>query len=362
MPQAPPVYKARPLAGIWATPPFLHNGSVPNLYQLLLPADKRDAKFLMGTKDFDAKNVGYVLKPLTDRGFIFDTAIAGNSNRGHEFRGSGGPTALPPTGAACVADAEAQSMVIDAKPMPPSKDGVLGPELTDDQRWAIIEYLKVHRNDPGADEFPGLLSLLGNPAEGPRSEDPGVLRDGTGQSGVIVAISGKVREIDAGPGEAMPGNMLEVLRSGGLTTARSAKSGDRHTTLAVAVLRSFMNRILIIGGTGNIGRQVVTQLTATRAQVRALVRNPDGARLPQQVEVMRGDLTCPDTLDACLAGIDTVFLVWTAPAAAAASRFGADREARAAYRISLCAAQNGAPVLPTAQSVPGAVRRYRADD
>ena len=31
---------------------------------------------------------------------------------------------------------------------------------------------------------------------------------------------------------------------------------------------------------------------------------------------MRGDLTCPDTLDACLAGIDTVFLVWTAPAAA----------------------------------------------
>jgi uncharacterized protein YbjT (DUF2867 family) len=78
-----------------------------------------------------------------------------------------------------------------------------------------------------------------------------------------------------------------------------------------------MGRFLIIGGTGNIGRQVVTQLTATGARVRALVRNPDGARLPQHVEVMRGDLTCPDTLDACLAGIDTVFLVWTAPAAAA---------------------------------------------
>ena len=79
-----------------------------------------------------------------------------------------------------------------------------------------------------------------------------------------------------------------------------------------------MNRILIIGGTGNIGRQVVAQLTATHAQFRALVRNPDQARLPQQVEVMRGDLTCPDTLDACLAGIDTVFLVWTAPPAAIA--------------------------------------------
>jgi uncharacterized protein YbjT (DUF2867 family) len=75
-----------------------------------------------------------------------------------------------------------------------------------------------------------------------------------------------------------------------------------------------VNRIVIIGGTGNIGRQVIAQLTSTRTPVRALVRNPDEARLPQQVEVFRGDLTCPDTLDACLAGIDTVFLVWTAPA------------------------------------------------
>ena len=79
-----------------------------------------------------------------------------------------------------------------------------------------------------------------------------------------------------------------------------------------------MNRILIIGATGNIGRQVVTQLTATHAQVRALVRNPDQARLPPQVEVMPGDLTCPDTLDACLVGIHAVFLVWTAPADAVA--------------------------------------------
>jgi uncharacterized protein YbjT (DUF2867 family) len=45
---------------------------------------------------------------------------------------------------------------------------------------------------------------------------------------------------------------------------------------------SVVNRILVIGGTGNIGRQVITQLTATRAEVRALVRNPDAARLPQQ--------------------------------------------------------------------------------
>jgi len=77
-----------------------------------------------------------------------------------------------------------------------------------------------------------------------------------------------------------------------------------------------MNRILLIGATGNIGRQVVTQLMPTQAQVRALVRNPEAAQLPRQIELMQGDLTRPDTLDACLAGIDTVFLVWTAPAAA----------------------------------------------
>jgi uncharacterized protein YbjT (DUF2867 family) len=74
-----------------------------------------------------------------------------------------------------------------------------------------------------------------------------------------------------------------------------------------------MNRILVIGATGNIGRQVVTQLIPTGAEVRALVRNPDSAHLPAEIEVIRGDLTCPDTLDAALAGIDTIFLVWTAP-------------------------------------------------
>ncbi len=77
-----------------------------------------------------------------------------------------------------------------------------------------------------------------------------------------------------------------------------------------------MSRILIIGATGTVGRQVVSQLMTTGANVRALVRNPDGARLPPQVEVIRGDLTLPETLDGCLIGVDTVFLVWTAPPSA----------------------------------------------
>ena len=51
-------------------------------------------------------------------------------------------------------------------------------------------------------------------------------------------------------------------------------------------------------------------------QVRALVRDPQTAALPPHVEVFRGDLTVPATLDACLDGIDAVFLVWTALPAA----------------------------------------------
>jgi len=79
-----------------------------------------------------------------------------------------------------------------------------------------------------------------------------------------------------------------------------------------------MNRILIIGATGNVGRQVLSQLQATGAHIRALTRNPDAAGLPSQVEVVRGDLTLPETLDGCLDGIDAVFLVWTAPPTAVA--------------------------------------------
>ena len=75
-------------------------------------------------------------------------------------------------------------------------------------------------------------------------------------------------------------------------------------------------RILVIGATGTVGRQVVLQLTAKGASVRAMTRNPAAAQLPSQVEVGRGDLTLPDTLDECLNDVDSVFLVWTAPMAA----------------------------------------------
>lgn len=70
--------------------------------------------------------------------------------------------------------------------------------------------------------------------------------------------------------------------------------------------------ILITGATGRTGREVVSRLVAEGVKVRALVRDPATCGLPQEVEVMAGDLTRPETLDAGLNGADAVFLVWTA--------------------------------------------------
>ncbi len=95
-------YKARPLSGIWATAPYLHNGSVPNLYELLLPENKRVAKFGVDSRyAFDAQTVGYVADD-EERAFRFNTRLPGNSNAGHDY----------------------------------------GTDLTRDQRWDLIEFLK----------------------------------------------------------------------------------------------------------------------------------------------------------------------------------------------------------------------------
>ena len=83
-------------------------------------------------------------------------------------------------------------------------------------------------------------------------------------------------------------------------------------------------RILVIGATGHVGRQVVQQLDAMGARVRALVRDP-AVDLPASVEIVRGDLTVPESLDVPIEGIDTVFLLWMAPpdaVAAALQRIG----------------------------------------
>lgn len=78
-------YKARPLTGIWATAPYLHNGSVPTLFDLLLEPDKRPKTFRVGTEEFDPVKVGFVTAPRTDNDFTFDVSVRGNSNQGHEY-------------------------------------------------------------------------------------------------------------------------------------------------------------------------------------------------------------------------------------------------------------------------------------
>jgi len=109
--QAQMVYKARPLDGIWATAPFLHNGSVPNLWALLSPVDERPKEFCLGSRQFDPKNVGY--ETTCEEGtFKLDTLIPGNLNTGHEFKDG------------------------------PRGKGVIGRSLKPEERWALIEFLK----------------------------------------------------------------------------------------------------------------------------------------------------------------------------------------------------------------------------
>jgi hypothetical protein len=77
-------YKARPLDGIWATPPYLHNGSVPTIEALLSPLADRPKTFWLGHREYDPKRLGYRFDKLPG-GFEFDTSLRGNHNTGHLF-------------------------------------------------------------------------------------------------------------------------------------------------------------------------------------------------------------------------------------------------------------------------------------
>jgi len=98
---ATPSYKARPLNGIWATAPYLHNGSVPNIWELLKPEEERVDVFYVGSQEFDPKNIGFETK-VNKYNFKYDTSISGNYNTGHLY----------------------------------------GTKLTDKEKWELIEYMK----------------------------------------------------------------------------------------------------------------------------------------------------------------------------------------------------------------------------
>lgn len=73
---------------------------------------------------------------------------------------------------------------------------------------------------------------------------------------------------------------------------------------------NFRDVILVTGATGNVGQHVVSGLLGTGPRVRALTRDPDSAGLPSGIEVARGDLSDPGTLDGPLDEVESVFLVW----------------------------------------------------
>lgn len=77
-------YAARPLYGIWAAAPFLHNGSVPTLYDLLLPPERRPKKFALGGRQYDPVKLGFVVETsCSQQDCMVDTTRTGDGNGGH---------------------------------------------------------------------------------------------------------------------------------------------------------------------------------------------------------------------------------------------------------------------------------------
>ena len=101
-------YKGRSLCGVWATAPYLHNGSVPSLWQLLTKPADRIKTFYVGSREFDPKEVGQEYRAPSPGSAVFEThdkdgePIPGNSNAGHLY----------------------------------------GTDLTDAQKWDLVEYMK----------------------------------------------------------------------------------------------------------------------------------------------------------------------------------------------------------------------------
>lgn len=80
-------YVSQPLDGVWLRAPYLHNGSVPNLRDLLEPEGRRTQVFYRGYDVYDPVNVGFVTQGAAAEreGFLFDTSLRGNGNQGHTY-------------------------------------------------------------------------------------------------------------------------------------------------------------------------------------------------------------------------------------------------------------------------------------
>jgi hypothetical protein len=135
--QAGKGYKARTLNGVWSTAPFLHNGSVATIKDLICkPEQERPQYVQLGELHFDTKNLGliqpkdfekrakrYLAKGevyTKDGYFILDTSISGNSNQGHSFSDQYDP---------------------DKKYYDQIK-GAIGPRFNEKECSAILDYIK----------------------------------------------------------------------------------------------------------------------------------------------------------------------------------------------------------------------------
>jgi hypothetical protein len=98
-------YANQPLDAIWARAPYLHNGSVPTLRDLLDPPNTRPKVFYRGYDVYDEAKAGFKTDVADEGGrkyFKYDTSLPGNGNGGHEY----------------------------------------GTNLSDDDKKAIVEYMK----------------------------------------------------------------------------------------------------------------------------------------------------------------------------------------------------------------------------
>jgi mono/diheme cytochrome c family protein len=113
-----PHYRARPLDGVWATAPYLHNGSVPTLHDMLRPQHERPKVFCVGSRQFDPVKVGLAEMPGGCGAYSrFDAGALGNNNLGHSFEG-------------------------EKKDRDKLPNGVIGRGLSPAERDALVEYLK----------------------------------------------------------------------------------------------------------------------------------------------------------------------------------------------------------------------------
>jgi hypothetical protein len=98
-------YAPRPLYGVWAAAPYLHNGSVPTLYDLLLPPEQRPKKFALGGREYDPVKLGFAVgTSCSQKDCVVDTTRPGDGNGGH----------------------------------------IWGTDLTEPDRMALLEYLKTY--------------------------------------------------------------------------------------------------------------------------------------------------------------------------------------------------------------------------